>query len=330
MDVHLSLPQCVHCSSAASPRGYGRESVSIRETARELTRMRLQWSSPPQAVLLIFKEGMAEASSLAQDMLHWIRQNSKAQAYTYSVQIDGALQYDGQVLIDLVITVGGDGTVLLAAWLFQEISPPILPLYCGTLGFLTVYPASSFEAAIKQTLEGGSRMNVRMRMTAAILSEDGTILSRRTVLNDLVVDRGASQHMAQVEIHGDGHYLTTVSGDGVVIATPTGSTAYSMSAGGSVTHPDVPGLLITPICPHSLSFRPLIVPDWIEIRLMISEANRADCLWVSFDGRERLEVRRHQSISIGLSPFPVSTICADNPTADWLNSLARCLAWNQR
>lgn len=304
--------------------------MSIRETARELTRMRLQWSSPPQAILLIFKESTSEVLSLAQDMLHWIKQNSKAQPYTYNVQIDGALQYDDRVLIDLVITVGGDGTVLLAAWLFQQVSPPILPLYCGTLGFLTVYPARSFETAIKRTLEGGSRMNVRMRMMAAVLSEDGKVLNRRTVLNDLVVDRGASQHMAQLEIHGDGHYLTRVSGDGVVVATPTGSTAYSMSAGGSVTHPDVPGLLITPICPHSLSFRPLIVPDWIEIRLIISESNRSDCLWVSFDGRERLEVRRHQSVEISMSPFPLSTICADNPTADWLNSLARCLAWNQR
>ena len=98
-------------------------------------------------------------------------------------------------------------------------------------------------------LESNPRMNIRMRLTATIRDENDKVVLMRTILNDITIDRGPSQHMSVLNIFGDGHFLTTLSGDGIVVATPTGSTAYSMSAGGSVVHPHVPGILITPICP---------------------------------------------------------------------------------
>ena len=109
------------------------------------------------------------------------------------------------------------------------------------------------------------------------------------VLNDLVVDRGPSPFLSSLELYGNESHLTTVQADGLVISTPTGSTAYSLSAGGSVVHSDVSAILVTPICPHSLSFRPMILPDTMEIRILVPLDSRSSA-WVSFDGRKRVHL----------------------------------------
>uniref|UniRef100_U9UPM7 ATP-NAD kinase n=1 Tax=Rhizophagus irregularis (strain DAOM 181602 / DAOM 197198 / MUCL 43194) TaxID=747089 RepID=U9UPM7_RHIID len=111
------------------------------------------------------------------------------------------------------------------------------------------------------------------------------------VLNDLVVDRGSGPYMSLLELFGDDQHLTTVQADGLVISTPTGSTAYSVSAGGSLVHPEIPALLITPICPHTLSFRPMLLPDSMELRICVPYNSRSTA-WASFDGRHRVELRR--------------------------------------
>ena len=111
------------------------------------------------------------------------------------------------------------------------------------------------------------------------------------VLNDLVVDRGPSPYVSLLEIFGDEHHLTTVQADGLTVSTPTGSTAYSLSAGGSLVHPQIPALLLTPICPHTLSFRPMLLPDSMELRICVPYNSRSTA-WASFDGRGRVELKR--------------------------------------
>ena len=111
------------------------------------------------------------------------------------------------------------------------------------------------------------------------------------VLNDLVVDRGPSPYVSLLELFGDEHHMTTVQADGLCVATPTGSTAYSLSAGGSLVHPEIPALLISPICPHTLSFRPMLLPDSMELRIVVPYNSRSTA-WASFDGRGRVELQR--------------------------------------
>ncbi|TXT10868.1 hypothetical protein VHUM_02373 [Vanrija humicola] len=149
------------------------------------------------------------------------------------------------------------------------------------------------------------------------------------VLNDLVVDRGPSPFVSLLEVFGDDHHLTTVQADGLTVSTPTGSTAYSLSAGGSLVHPQIPAILLTPICPHTLSFRPMLLPDSMELRICVPYNSRSTA-WASFDGRGRVELRQGDHIKITASKYPFPTVCADKQSTDWFRSISRTLKWNER
>lgn len=123
--------------------------------------------------------------------------------------------------------------------------------------------------------------------------------------------------------------MTTVQADGLCVATPTGSTAYSLSAGGSLVHPESPAILVTPICPHTLSFRPITLPDSMELRICVPYNSRSTA-WASFDGRGRVELRQGDHIKITASPYPFPTVCKDKQSTDWFSSIARTLKWNER
>ncbi|KAK1229172.1 hypothetical protein PQX77_007744 [Marasmius sp. AFHP31] len=149
------------------------------------------------------------------------------------------------------------------------------------------------------------------------------------VLNDLVVDRGPSPYVSLLELFGDEHHMTTVQADGLTVSTPTGSTAYSLSAGGSLVHPEIPSLLITPICPHTLSFRPMLLPDSMELRICVPFNSRSTA-WASFDGRGRVELRQGDHIKVTASKYPFPTVCADKQSTDWFHAISRTLKWNER
>ncbi|KAF9426468.1 hypothetical protein BGZ94_006478 [Podila epigama] len=149
------------------------------------------------------------------------------------------------------------------------------------------------------------------------------------ILNDLVLDRGPSANLSLLELFGDEEHLTTVQADGIVISTPTGSTAYSLAAGGPLTHPEIPSILISPICPHTLSFRPMLLPDSMELRICVPFDSRSTA-WASFDGRGRVELKQGDHIKVTASVFPFPTICSSTQSSDWFHSLSRCLRWNER
>jgi NAD+ kinase len=149
------------------------------------------------------------------------------------------------------------------------------------------------------------------------------------VLNDLVVDRGPSPYVSLLELFGDEQHMTTVQADGLTVSTPTGSTAYSLSAGGSLVHPEIPAILITPICPHTLSFRPMLLPDTMELRICVPFNSRSTA-WASFDGRGRVELKQGDHIKVTASRYPFPTVCAINQSTDWFSSISRTLKWNER
>jgi len=149
------------------------------------------------------------------------------------------------------------------------------------------------------------------------------------ILNDVVVDRGPSAYMSHMELYGNNRHLTTVQADGLVVATPTGSTAYSLSAGGPIVHPQVQTMIVTPICPHTLSFRPMLLPNDLELKIMVPKDSR-NTAWASFDGRHRIELKQGDFITVTSSRYPMPTICLNGQSNDWYNSLRRCLKWNDR
>lgn len=170
------------------------------------------------------------------------------------------------------------------------------------------------------------------------------------VLNELVVDRGPNPTMSSTELFGDDEHLTTIQADGICIATPTGSTAYSLAAGGSLSHPDNPVMLVSPICAHSLSFRPIILPDSMVLRIGVPYDSRTTA-WASFDGKERVELHRMfifnpsfctlrifantsfiegDYVTIAASRFPFASIRHKKHQGDFFTSLSRTLQWNSR
>jgi NAD+ kinase len=149
------------------------------------------------------------------------------------------------------------------------------------------------------------------------------------VLNEVVVNRGNNPYLTKIECYERDQLITRVQADGIIISTPTGSTAYSVSAGGSMVHPCVPAMLFTPVCPHSLSFRPVLLPDSAVLTLRIPD-NARDTAWVSFDGKARHELRRGDSVRVCMSEHPLPTINKYDQTNDWFAALGRCLRWNER
>lgn len=148
-------------------------------------------------------------------------------------------------------------------------------------------------------------------------------------LNEVVISRGQSSFICNLDLYINDYLITTVQGDGLIISTPTGSTAYAMAAGASMCHPSVPSIIIAPICPHSLSFRPIVVPAGVELKIQLSNEARHTATF-SVDGRANHELKRGYQICITTSEFPLPSICRNGQLNDWFEGLAMCLNWNQR
>ncbi|KAG0650942.1 ATP-NADH kinase YEF1 [Hyphodiscus hymeniophilus] len=234
---------------------------------------------------------------------------------------------------DLVLTLGGDGTVLFTSWLFQRIVPPILSFSLGSLGFLTNFEYDRFKEHLNNVMgEAGMRVNLRMRFTCTVYRDgvEGREMEEGEqfeVLNELVIDRGPSPYVSNLELYGDNELLTVVQADGCIFSTPTGSTAYSLSAGGSLVHPDIPAILLTPICPHTLSFRPMVLSDSLLLRVSIPRHSRATA-YCSFDGKGRIELKQGDHVTIAASQYPFPTVVRSG--TEWFDSVSRTLRWNTR
>lgn len=238
---------------------------------------------------------------------------------------------------DLVLTLGGDGTVLFTSWLFQRIVPPILSFSLGSLGFLTNFEFAQYKEALNKIMgDAGMRVNLRMRFTCTVYryqkhapagAPQHIEAEQFEVLNELVIDRGPSPYVSNLELYGDNNLLTVVQADGCIFSTPTGSTAYSLSAGGSLVHPDIPAILLTPICPHTLSFRPMLLNDSMLLRVAVPRNSRATA-YCAFDGKGRVELRQGDHVTIAASQYPFPTVLS-RPT-EWFDSISRTLRWNTR
>ncbi|TKA64840.1 hypothetical protein B0A55_08288 [Friedmanniomyces simplex] len=240
---------------------------------------------------------------------------------------------------EICIALGGDGTVLYASWLFQRVVPPVMSFALGSLGFLTKFDFDNYPHILTRAFRDGVTVSLRLRFEATVMrarprsqnengsgnegdyrdlideiigesSDDSTThhpLVSHNILNDIVLDREPNATMSSIEIFGDEEHFTTVQADGVCVATPTGSTAYNLAAGGSLCHPENPVILVTAIAPHTLSFRPIILPDTIVLRMGVPYDARASC-WASFDGKERTELTPGDYVTVSASRFPFPSV----------------------
>eukprot|EP00730_Choanoeca_flexa_P006324 TRINITY_DN12134_c0_g2_i1.p1 TRINITY_DN12134_c0_g2~~TRINITY_DN12134_c0_g2_i1.p1 ORF type:complete len:534 (+),score=130.48 TRINITY_DN12134_c0_g2_i1:205-1806(+) len=251
---------------------------------------------------------------------------------------------------DLVICLGGDGTLLHMASMFQQEVPPVMCFALGSLGFLTTFDIQDHRSALNDVMNGGLPVTIRMRLKCqvlrkkksvrrdsrqhkqeALLKEFGLVAENATdnfhVLNELVIDRGPSPYLTQLDLYIDDEYVTCIQGDGLIVATPTGSTAYSAAAGGSMVHPSVACVLLTPVCAHNVTSRPIVIPAGAKIQLTVAVEARSEA-FAAFDGRNRQKIGRGESVVISSSPWPVP--CITPSRSEWFRSLHNCLGWNQR
>ena len=225
--------------------------------------------------------------------------------------------------LSCLFVLGGDGTFLSAVRWIGDLHIPVLGIKFGEIGFLAETAAKNLISAGEKILNNDFTISRRMRLAVQVVRGDETIV-KDTVLNDIVINRGALARLANIETYINDHYLTTFRADGLIVATPTGSTAYSLGAGGPVIHPDVPGIIITPICPFTLTNRPLIIPDSITIRLKLEK--KATDIMLTFDGQEGLEITHRDTIMVRKGPHPLNMITL--PGQHYFDVLKAKLRWS--
>ncbi len=195
----------------------------------------------------------------------------------------------------LLLVLGGDGTMLAAARLAAPRGIPILPINMGSLGFLTSFTIEELYPALEETLGGRFSVSERVMLNVE-LERAGKTIDRQRVLNEGVINKGALARMIELELAIDSEFVCRYRADGLIVATPTGSTAYSLSAGGPIVHPAVESFIITPICPHTLSDRPVVVRDSSCIELRLSGSTES--VFLTLDGQKGIPLQAADRVRI--------------------------------
>ncbi|VAH69483.1 hypothetical protein VPH35_047825 [Triticum aestivum] len=325
------------------------EKGDITTAERSSKQILLKWESRPQTVLFITKPNSNSVRVLCAEMVRWLKEHKNINVFVEPWVSKELLTDDSNHTVqtwdndddkkmlhkkvDLIVTLGGDGTVLWAASLFKGPVPPVVAFAMGSLGFMTPFPSEQYRGCLDNVLKGPFSITLRNRLQCHVIrdaAKDEIVTEEPIlVLNEVTIDRGISSYLTYLECYCDSSFVTCVQGDGLIISTTSGSTAYSLAAGGSMVHPQVPGILFTPICPHSLSFRPLILPEYVTLRIQVPYNSRGHA-WASFDGKDRKQLAPGDALICSISPWPVPTACLVDSTTDFLRSIHEGLHWNLR
>ncbi|WP_456397293.1 NAD(+)/NADH kinase [Desulfurobacterium sp.] len=224
--------------------------------------------------------------------------------------------------VEVMIVLGGDGTFLNVAKLIDKKPVPILGVNFGTLGFLTELTMDEIEESIDKLLNGKFIVENRPVIRVKLTRRNGHIAIYRCV-NEVVIKRDTLARIIEVELKADGKFVSTFRGDGLIVATPTGSTAYSLSAGGPIIFPTLSAMLITPICPHTLTMRPLVIDG--NILLTAQLKTTSETVMVIFDGQEGIELRKGDRLDITKSPYDL--LILRDPDKSYYQTLREKLHW---
>jgi NAD+ kinase len=280
-----------------------------------------------KTIAIVARPKKDEATMLAREII------SRYPGHTFLLQEFLALQLDRPFVSDeviastaeLVIVLGGDGTLIHAARMLKGRPVPILGVNLGSLGFMTEVPVVDAFDVIDQALAGKATIDSRMKLSCRVF-RDGVLVLEDEVLNDVVINKGVLARIANHEMWLDGAYVATYQADGMIFATPSGSTAYSLSAGGPIVHPAVDCVVVTPICPHSLTQRPVIVPGDQLMRVQL--ASDVSDVYLTADGQSGLELKMNDRIEVQKAPHRVLLVRYDR--LDYFSILRQKLRWGER
>jgi NAD+ kinase len=271
----------------------------------------------PRRVGIVHKVTSAEASETALYVGQFLRAKG--------VQV---LEDEAEIvaIADLVVVLGGDGTLIHAARLLAGRPAPILGVNMGSLGFMTEVPQSSMYDALESVLAGRATLSERMKLRVH-LHRGGSPerLLDAEVLNDVVLAKGALSRMVELDTRCSGNYVTTFKADGIIVATPTGSTAYALAANGPIVFPTMRGVIVAPICPHTLTQRPLVVPDDENIDVLLVNDSE---VYLTLDGQTGMKLERGDRVQVKQSYNRV--LLVRNPQLDFFGILRAKLRWGER
>lgn len=256
------------------------------------------------SVRIIYKYNFEPARKEAQKLEKWLRNRAVA-VFAHEMRAegigDGGLAVPRSIpeTVDWVVVLGGDGTLLGAARQIGQSEVPILGVNLGSLGFLTSVPLEKLYPAIEMMLQGQLEMESRLKIETKVIRQ-GKELCRFQALNDVVINKGAVARIIDLNVFINDQFLTTFRADGLIIATPTGSTAYNLSAGGPILYPTMANIILTPICPFTLTNRPLILPDSDVISIKMKEESDVD-VSLTFDGHTGFDFHYGDTVMISKS-----------------------------
>jgi NAD+ kinase len=228
-------------------------------------------------------------------------------------------------LADIIVVLGGDGTLLSIARLINDRDVPILGVNLGGLGFLTAITLDELYAVMEDILARRYEVSRRMMLTARVYRQQELITSYN-VLNDVVINKGALARIIELETTIDHRYLTTFKADGLIISTPTGSTGYSLSAGGPVVYPTLDSIVLAPICPHTLTNRPLLLPPDVTVETVLT--SEGGDVFLTLDGQVGFSLQQNDLVTITRATHDIKLI--KSPTKDYFEVLRTKLKWGER
>jgi len=275
---------------------------------------------------VVAKHGSQEATRTAYELAEWLRRRAitvsldEATLRSFGQAGEGGV-FDPREPYDLVVVLGGDGTLLSVARSLTE-GVPILGVNLGNLGFLTEINRGELYPSLVQVLAGGFEIEKRSLLEVELLRAVGGSVSYR-VLNDAVITKSALARIIELTIRVDGHLVARYRSDGVIISTPTGSTAYNLSAGGPILHPLLPVAVLSPLCAHALTLRPLVVPDSALIEVTLG--TQQEEVYLTLDGQEGTSMGHRDTVRVTRSPYSVRLIKVSGRT--FYDSLRGKLRW---
>lgn len=288
---------------------------------------------PPSAkktAAIISRPGRPTVSQILPDLFEWLKaHNYKIIAdpetgnYATGQEVVPRAQM-GSYPLDLVIVLGGDGTLLSAARVTAAIDVPVLGVNLGSLGFLTDVPVQSLYSMLDAIAEGKAPVEQRALMECKLL-RGNEVRGSYLVFNDAVVNKTALARLNDYDLFVDGVFVSSYRADGIIVATPTGSTAYSLSAGGPILTPTVKAFVVTPVAPHSLTHRPLVVPDSVEIEILLRSAE--EVAYLSLDGQPGLDLNDGDRVRCRRSEHQVNLF---RTGSDFFHALRTKLKWGER
>lgn len=290
----------------------------------------MQPESTFKTIGIISRPRRSNIDEVVPPLLEWLEKRGLRAVYdnetaTVLKQIEtGKTRHEVAQESDLLLVLGGDGTILAAAREAANHDVPILPINMGSLGFLTSFTVEELYSALENVLAGQAKIEERVLLMVE-RTHNGELLTKQRVLNDAVVHKGTLARMIEVELHINGAFVCRYRADGLIVASPTGSTAYSLSAGGPIVQPGVPSILITPICPHTLSDRPVVVKDSSYVELHLAQSS--DSVFLTLDGQTGVPIQIGDRVRITRAAELLKLIQPPNKT--YFEILRNKLKWGE-